>query len=407
MRILLIRKLNPFFDASASGNRYASLISGLVMLGAEVSILVTGGYNTSVERKLLTKETSYDGVKIRYLISTSNHSIWWRRFNKYVLDKYCRKFIKNKIKKHILSYKGDYIWITNELLILSSFAEVYSRLQCQSLMEINEFHDIYKLDGKVTNRLQQKHAEDLEKAFLESVKHIDCFAIMTNTLLEYYKSLSKPDAVFIHLPMTVDMSRFNIVKSTDTDEKYVAFAGSSDNLKDGLNILIESFGKIHTRYPEYKLKIAGFYHRDVEKQKQIITRYKIQDKVQYIGVLTREQIPQFLINASILALARPDSHQAQGGFPTKLGEYLATKNPVCVTTTGEIGNYLTDNESAFLAIPGNVDSFTDALDRAMRDNDNARKVGFAGYEVAKKNFDKEVQSRRLYDFLFDNLKNNK
>ena len=153
------------------------------------------------------------------------------------------------------------------------------------------------------------------------------------------------------------------------------------------------------------MKIAGFYHPDVEKQKQIIEKYGIQNKVQYVGILSRERIPYFLVNASVLALARPDSHQAQGGFPTKLGEYLSTKNPVCVTNVGEIGHYLKDGESAFLAVPGSVDSFTKALEKAMRDEKLAKKVGLNGYEVAKANFSMDVQSKRLYAFLCDNLKN--
>ncbi len=57
----------------------------------------------------------------------------------------------------------------------------------------------------------------------------------------------------------------------------------------------------------------------------------------------------------------PDSKQAQGGFPTKLGEYLATGNPVCATTVGEIPDYLVDGESVYFAVPGSVDSFADAM----------------------------------------------
>lgn len=402
MKILLVRRLNPFFDASASGNRFASLVSGLAELGAEISILITGGYNNPEEKKLLKENAVYNGVQTQYLIKTSNHSIWWRRFNKYVLNKYFKRYIRNKIKKQIVSYRGDYVWITNELLILSAFVETYNKLRCKSFIEINEFHDIYKLKGKVTNRLQLKLAEKTEKVYLESIKHVDNFAVMTKTLLDYYKKMAKKGAAFIHLPMTVDMSRFDKAKISGAIDKYVAFAGSFDNSKDGLNILIESFGRLHAKYPEYKLKIAGYYHADVKKQKDLINQYGIQDSVQYLGVLSREEIPQFLTDASILALARPDSHQAQGGFPTKLGEYLATKNPVCVTRAGEIDSYLVDNESAFLAVPGSVDSFTDALDRAMRNKEQAIKIGLAGYEVARKNFSKDVQSRRLYDFLCGN-----
>ena len=63
----------------------------------------------------------------------------------------------------------------------------------------------------------------------------------------------------MHLPMTVDMSRFEIAKDAVGHEKYIAFAGAFDNRKDGLNILIESFARLHAKYPEYTLKIAGFY----------------------------------------------------------------------------------------------------------------------------------------------------
>ena len=120
-------------------------------------------------------------------------------------------------------------------------------------------------------------------------------------------------------------------------------------------------------------------------------------------MLNKDQIPLFICNAELLVLSRPDSHQAQGGFPTKLGEYLATGKPVCVTKVGEIPNYLEDNVSAFLAEPGDVDSFTDAMDRALSNPEKAREVGLAGRDVAKKEFNSEIQAKRLADFLKQNL----
>lgn len=405
MKILLIRTLNPFFDSSASGNRFASLVDGLINIGVKIEILVINGYNISSEKKLCQELTNSKKIKFNYLVKSYNDSIWKRRFNIYVLNRLCRQIIKNSIIRHILNFSGDYVWLTNNELILSSYIDIHNRMPCKSLIETNEFHDIYKLEGKTTNSLQLKLAREREHAFLKSIRWIDCFAVMTQTLLEYYKTSAKSSAAFIHLPMTVDISRFDTINRTLEQEKYIAFAGSFDNKKDGLDILIESFGRLHTKYPNWKLKIAGFYHKDMEIQKQLILKLGITEKVEYVGVLAKEQIPQFLINASILALARPDSHQAQGGFPTKLGEYLATKNPVCVTSVGEIGDYLNDNISAFLAIPGNVDSFTNALNRAMSDQYNAKKVGLKGYEVARANFDKDVQAKRLYNFLIENLNN--
>ena len=208
----------------------------------------------------------------------------------------------------------------------------------------------------------------------------------------------------MHLPMTVDMSRFqSVTTSVEYKKPYIAFTGTMTNHKDGVDILIKAFAKVADKYLAYHLYLAGFWHYDVPMQEKLIEEYGLQDRIHYIGTLTRKQIPPFVCNASVLALSRPDSHQAQGGFPTKLGEYLATGNPVCVTKVGEIPDYLEDNISAFMAEPGNVDSFADALDRALLDEKNAKEVGTKGIEVAKRNFDVRLQAKRLDDFLLKNL----
>lgn len=119
--------------------------------------------------------------------------------------------------------------------------------------------------------------------------------------------------------------------------------------------------------------------------------------------MDRSKIPSFISNAEALALSRPDSHQAQGGFPTKLGEYLATGKPVCVTKVGEIPEYLEDNVSAFMANPGDVDSFADALDRALGNPNISITVGQAGKFIAETIFNSDIQAKRLSDFLKENL----
>ena len=113
----------------------------------------------------------------------------------------------------------------------------------------------------------------------------------------------------------------------------------------------------------------------------------------------RDQIPNIICNADLLVLPRPDSKQAQGGFPTKLGEYLATGNPVCATRVGEIPDYLIDNESVFFAVPGSIESFAEAMDRALSIPDTAKWVGLNGRRVAEREFNKDIQARKLLDFL--------
>lgn len=393
-KILVITKNNPYSQPNATSNRLIGLAEGIKKIGADVTLLVVGGVFTKGENKT----NDVNGIKIRYALTYPNYNIWFRRLNQFVLRKLINWLVIKHLRKFFVS-DYDYVWITETESVYRAVVKYKSISNSRVFMELNEFHDIYK--GQKLNKAQLKVAVDTEKAFLDCVKLIDCFAIMTETLMQHYKQLAKPEARFIHLPMTVDCSRFEKLKlDYIRPRKYIGYVGSFNNAKDGVDILIKAFARIADKYQDVDLVMAGYYYNDQKGQKIIIEANKLQKRVFYLDPLSREEIPSFLCNATVLALARPDSHQAQGGFPTKLGEYLATGNPVCATTVGEIPNYLKDNVNAFLARPGDVDSFADALDRVLSNPTTASNVGKAGKDTAFNTFSTEVQSLRLYNFLF-------
>ncbi len=403
MHILFIKSFNPFYENGASANRFAGLIKGLLNHDIKITMLITGGYNNFNEFKLKGLVHGYNNLTVYYSNHLFNNNIWFRRLNKYVLSKLTNKRNSKFLKKY-LDNDFDYIWLTKDSSILSIFNNYYKNIKGKTLIELNEFNDIHKSNAVTVNKLQYNAADIADEIFKKAAKRIDCFAVMTTTLINHYRAFTKPNAQFMHLPMTVDLKRFQSVDTTDLYKKpYIAYTGTFNNAKDGVDILIHSFANISQKYPSLHLYLAGFYHYDVDKQKEIINKYNLNDRITYLGVLSKEEIPPFICNAELLVLSRPDSHQAQGGFPTKLGEYLATGRPVCVTKVGEIPNYLEDDVSAFLAEPGDVNSFTDAMDRALSNPEKARKVGLTGREVAKIEFNSEIQAQRLADFLKQNL----
>lgn len=402
MHILFIRTQNPFFESSADANRFSGLLKGLMANGVKVTMLVTMGYNNLAELKARGVPLGYYNLTVHYSNCMFNNNIWLRRFNTLVIGSLLNKINKNFLNKYFKN-KYDYVWITKNACIMSNFVNSYDCIKSKTLIELNEFHDIYKEEGAIRNSVQQKRAKKTERCFAEAIMRIDRFAIMTNTLVEHYKKITKPEAKFIHLPMTVDLSRFKNVPTTNKYKKpYIAFTGTFNNAKDGVDILIKSFAKIANKYPNLHLYLAGFWHYDVPKQKELIIKLGLEDRITYLGIINKDLIPEFVCNASLLALSRPNSHQAQGGFPTKLGEYLATGNPVCVTRVGEIPNYLEDNVSAFMAKPSDVDSFADAMDRALKDPNSSKTVSTNGKKVSKTHFNLDIQSKRLYDFLIEN-----
>lgn len=400
MNILLLRHYNPYIESGASANRFCGLVDGICRAGHHVTIGVTGGFQKKDE---CTAWSEPSNLNVVYLSNANHYNGILGRLNTYFFDRIHLTLTKIRLKRLVIK-KFDLVWLTNNDNVLRLFLSSLKNYTGKSFIELNEFNDIYKGE-KQSNFLQRKKAQKGNKVFTEAVRKIDLFAVMTKTLTAYYQGMAKPEARFMHLPMTVDLSRFDhvpVVKSTYI-KPYIAFTGTMNNQKDGVDVLIKAFAKIASTYPTSHLYLAGFWHYDVPMQDELISGFGLKERIHRVGVLNREQIPVFIGNANLLVLSRPDSHQAQGGFPTKLGEYLATGNPVCVTKVGEIPDYIEDNVSAFMADPGNVDSFADAMDRALRDANNAKRVGANGRKVAEEHFNAEVQAKRLVEFLEKNI----
>lgn len=409
MRILFPCDVNPYYDSSAIGNRYESLLNGLIENGITVHIVVLGGYNTWQEYSDCGQKFSNSKLEFSYPIFTFQNNIWLRRLNRFILSPLFDSVLFRKLKRE---YRNDYdyIWITGNLVLRKSVMNNLDFISKRSktLIELSEFQNLFKINSEKTRRVNLKTENEYTEVTLELLKHINCFAIMTKTLLSYYKDLAQnPNAKFIHLPMTVDLERFNTVPSRNKwTNPYIAFTGTYTNLKDGVDILIRAFNEIQFEFPKHNLFLAGFYHPDALGQKELIRNFGLENRVNYLDILNKDEIPSFLKNADLLALPRPDSRQAQGGFPTKLGEYLATGNPICATTVGEIPDYLKDGESVYFAEPGSVDSFADAMQRALSNPEKAKKIGLNGRKVAEKHFNKDIQAKILYDFLKENLTSN-
>lgn len=192
-----------------------------------------------------------------------------------------------------------------------------------------------------------------------------------------------PDKIFV-VNMMVDDSRFNGLEKQET-EPYIGYCGAADNKKDGVDQLIKAFSIIHEKYPYLKLLIIGPKSPGNDNE-ELGRMLGVGDCVVFTGMISPDRMPQMLKNASILALARPSSIQAEYGFPTKIGEYLLSGNPVVVSSVGDIPFFLKDGETAYLSEPDNVNCFAEKLDYALSHSDKSKRVGECGRQIALTNF---------------------
>ena len=114
--------------------------------------------------------------------------------------------------------------------------------------------------------------------------------------------------------------------------------------------------------------------------------------------VSSDHLRDLYAGAAALLAPLPDNDRSRARFPSTLAEYLLSGRPVVSTRVGEIGEYLEDEASAFLAAPGDLADFSRALDRALSSVDAAA-VGARGRAVALEHFDHERLGPRIVDFL--------
>ena len=225
----------------------------------------------------------------------------------------------------------------------------------------------------------------------------DAWLLETQNLADYYVPMAKKEVPLCIVPMTVDIHRFtNVERDGSKFGKYIAYCGNMLEY-DGISILIQAFAKIAVNHPDVKLVLAGS-SADVPAQKELVERLGIQERVLFLGKIKGDEVPSFLSNAEILALASPKSMRASATMPCKIGEYLCTSRPVVVTGQGEILKYLTDGVNAYLAEPDSIDDFAAKLELVLSSPDEAKIVGENGQKVSLKEFNGELQAEKIIKF---------
>lgn len=265
------------------------------------------------------------------------------------------------------------------------------------LMEKSEFPFVLMRNGQEIKSGWRKTYGEWWNKMVGRV--LDGMIVMTTPLLAYYKHRLKPNCKLVHIPMTVDSSRFLIPKEKSEYGNYIAYCGNMTGNKDGIENLIEAFALVEKKYPEINLLLIGGANSPERMQE---LREMVKDmglnNVIFYGRAPREDMPRLLKDAKMLCLARPTTTQATYGFPTKLGEYLATGNPVVVTAVGDIPLYLNDSNSFIVKADDNL-AFSNKMLEVLSDYNNALKKGAQGKELSLNVFNAEVQSKVLHDWL--------
>lgn len=362
----------PIPSGQASVNRLLSYSKGMVEMGDEITVMSSGHGEK--------EEDEVNGVK----------------YHNYGKQSGPIGLLSALVRILLAIGKGQFdavILVSNSLLLIYPIALVCKLRGIKYLQEKSEFPFVLMKKGLLAKMWAKFYTTTTYKLF-------DGLIVMTRPLMDYFATKVRKECKLIEVPMTVDLDRFSIEKSQEIKYgDYIAYCGNMAGNKDGVMNLIEAFDIASKQVQNMKLLLIGgsTTPEDLVKIKEF-AKDKGDDRIIFFGKATREEIPNLLVNAKALALARPSSLQSTGGFPTKLGEYLATSNPVVVTAVGDIPRYLNETNS-FIVEPDNNKAFAEKLVKIFSNYSAAQVIGQKGREVAEQNFNYKVQAPKIHDFI--------
>lgn len=362
---------------TASCNRLLGFYNTLENMGIDTTLVF---FAPNINKSRITHQFQHIRIQSRY-----NNILPYKKFIKSFLVKRSIKDFVKELRPGDTVYTYTVNKITQECLNVSG-VKVYA--------EITEHPD-------VCANAEDPSIELDKESYNSCIRKLTGLFVISHPLKDYFVKIGLCESKTKIINMTVDYSRFAHVNKQAIKEKYIAYCGTASNTKDGVDELIRAFSIVSKQYSDLYLYIIGSTPKKRERfnNYELVKSLGIEDRVKFTGIIPSEEMPQMLKNAEVLALDRPNNLQAHYGFPTKLGEYLLTKNPVVVTSVGDIPDFLTDRVSALIAEPSNTSDFAEKLIWVLNNKEDAKKIGEEGCKIAMLHFNSETESKKMIRFM--------
>lgn len=260
-------------------------------------------------------------------------------------------------------------------------------LRYKIVFDINEDYSFFEDDVKAISKLKIRTTRLLD--VLTSVWATAITVVSTHLKRKYSTKIKQP---VILIPVTARENR-NRDKNSFNRPLQVVYAGTFD-LKDGVENIIEGFMLFNHEFKDAKLILIG----KSDLQERYVKKYNNAENIVFRGYVPDSQFYDLLQNADVLCMCRTNSGFSNAGFPFKLGEYLATGNPVISTKASDVCDYL-KSDDAYLVDFDSPESIATALQRIVENPDEAQQVGHNGFLKYRKHFSPESNGKMMLDLL--------
>lgn len=272
----------------------------------------------------------------------------------------------------LLKYKSFYI-----IIDITEDSRLFSR-------KISKLNILYKL----TNNYIEKY-----------IRHfVSGAVVISDHLYKYLRLLIKNKDSVLKIPVSVDFDKYEDRKFHGTRGTVTAFYGGAYGLKDGVEEVIEAFNVLSLSIENIRLILVGQPERECKVKLLLLLKNLNNPKISYKGYVSSKQYHKLIHECDILIVPRRNVPYALGGYPFKLGEYMATGNAVLCSSIKEVREMFADTELCFYNPDNKKDLQKQMLSLIVNRNLRCR-IGRNGKARAAHYFDSRKHAKILRSWL--------
>jgi glycosyltransferase involved in cell wall biosynthesis len=390
--VLVADGLAGFPEGYATVQYVRRLAKGLVASGVSVNVLIPRWINKAL-RVQSEVRGAIDGIEFEHLAGVVGGSysrpqrLWFLLRSRFMLAHRLRR-LHRQGRLDVVVYSP---W---EFHCLESLRRTCRVLKIPLVLHFMEWPLVWKDRSEAERRL-------FASVYSRALRYADGFVVISHYLTERCHEAIRSRGLagpVIRLPILLDTQAWQSVGRVPRTRPSFLYCADLDGFLDDALFLVEAFH--HSGCAGYDLIMIG--------QASDATRNSIQTAAQRWGLsgqveIVSKYLPQtellgFYASADALLAPLPDDDASRARFPSKLADYLYSGRPVVSNSVGEVGRYLADGVSGFLAPPGDPTLFGQKMREAVTHPDRFV-IGERGKRLAEAEFALNVQGQRLASFL--------
>jgi glycosyltransferase involved in cell wall biosynthesis len=362
------------------------IAKGLNLQGVEVSVISRKGVHSKNTGLEIKGEGIFEGINYYYASGTPFRS---DNFLKRNLQK-----IKGVLSEFIIIYK---IYTSQKIdAVITSNMSIYRIIYYRILAEIFGFKLILSymeyvraISKKTLLNINGKLFDKYVFRFLHAALPISDFLILkieeSRTGLKYLK-----------VPALCDYNIFNDTHRS-SEEKYFLFCGDA-NYSEIIKFIIGSFNRVNNDEFGLILVVSGTMPQ-MESLHAFINGSGKKDKIKIFSRLKYSDLLILYKNASALLIPLTPTLKDEARFPHKIGEYLASGNPMITTNIGEIKYYFNDRVNALVSQHYDESEYSEKMKYVIDNPEISAGIGEEGRKTGEKFFDYKKEGREIYNFI--------